>query len=65
MDGLSREYTDESLESVIAEESLKKENETDSTAYMPYLWIGGAILLVAATVITFAMLSRRKDGKDE
>lgn len=65
MDGLSREYTDESLESVIAEERLKKQNETGSASYMPYLWIGGAILLVAATVITFAMLSRRKDGKDE
>ncbi|MBQ8551501.1 MAG: hypothetical protein IJ428_01670 [Clostridia bacterium] len=63
--GLSREYNDESLESVIAEERLKKRTPDEDSGYSAYIWVGGAVLVVAATIIIVALLSRKKGDARE
>jgi len=63
INGLSREYNNESLESVIAEERLKKRSETEDDGYGAYLWIGGAVITAVATVIVVILLSKRTPAK--
>jgi len=63
--GLSREYNDESLESVIADERIKKQTEGDRSGISPFLWIGAAAIVGVATVITVALLSRGKEKKSD
>ncbi len=65
INGLSREYNDESLESVIADARYKKRTHGTSNPYSATLWVGGAILIGVATVITVALLSRRKERDDD
>ncbi len=62
INGLSREYNDESLESVIAEERLKKQSQTEEKlgTYTPYLWLAGMALVAIATVAVVIVLSRRR-----
>ncbi len=62
INGLSREYNDESLESVIADARLKNRRTSDGNTYSAMLWVGGAILIGVATVITVGLLSRRKEN---
>lgn len=63
--GLSRDYNDESLESVIAEERLKKRTPDEEMSNTAYLWMGGAAFIALATVITVALLSRKRgDGHE-
>ena len=45
IDGLSRDYNDESLESVISEERAKKRAPESEDAYRAYLWIGGGVIV--------------------
>ncbi len=63
--GLSHEYNDESLESVIAEERLKKRAPDEEMSYATYIWIGGAAIIAVATVVAVALLSRKKGGEHE
>ena len=65
IDGLSREYNDESLESVIAESRLKKSSPDQADSYGAYLPIAIGVLIAAATVIAVMLLSRRKGTNRE
>lgn len=58
--GLSEEYNNESLESVVLEERLKKRNPDGANDYGPYMWLGGGLLIAVATGAAVAMLSRKK-----
>lgn len=61
MIGLSKDYNDESLESVIADERAKKRTPDIEDGYRNYFWIGGGVIIACATVLTVMLLSRRKD----
>ena len=65
INGLSRDYNDESLESVIAEERAKKRIPDGDDGYRNYIWIGGGVIVGAATVMTVMLLSRKKEEDDE
>ena len=65
IDGLSTEYNDESLESVIADERIRRRSENPSQNYGKYIWIGGGILVVVATVLTVVLLSRKKEQSSD
>ena len=65
IDGLSRDYNDESLESVISEERAKKRAPESEDAYRAYLWIGGGVIVGVATALTIILLSRKKEDSDE
>ncbi len=58
--GLSEEYNDESLESVVQEERLKKRDPDRGMDYSPYLWLGGGLLVTVGTCAAVVLLSRRK-----
>lgn len=57
--GLSEEYNNESLESVVLEERLKKRSP-DGKDYSPYMWLGGGLIIAVATGVAVALLSRKK-----
>lgn len=65
INGLSRDYNDESLESVIADERMKKRTPEIEDSYRNYIWIAGGVIVGAATVLTVMLLSRRKEDEDE
>lgn len=58
--GYSKDYNDDSLESVLTEERLKKQSKGDTHKYDKYVWISGAVLVAVSTVIAVAVLSRKK-----
>lgn len=58
--GLSGEYNDESLESVVLEERLKKRDPDGGLDYSPYMWLGGGLLVAVATCAAVALLGRKK-----
>lgn len=65
IEGLSREYNDESLESVVADARAKRRSAVEGTSvYGKYFWIAGGILIGVATVLTVVLLSRKKDEQD-
>ncbi len=63
--GLSTEYNDESLESVIADERAKKRQTGASGSYVNYVWIAGGVLVAVATAITVVLLSRKREEDDD
>ncbi len=65
INGLSRDYNDESLESVIADERMKKRTPELEDSYRSYIWVGGGVIVGAATVLTVMLLSRKKEENDE
>ncbi len=58
--GLSRDYNDESLESVIADERARKRSPDEGVSYRVYIWIGAAVIVAVASILTFLLLSRKK-----
>ncbi|MCI8388738.1 MAG: hypothetical protein HFE63_09760 [Clostridiales bacterium] len=60
INGLSREYNDESLESVIADERAKKRSPNPTETYGIYIWFGAGILVAVATILVVVLLSRKK-----
>ena len=58
--GLSRDYNDESLESVIADERARKRAPDQGSSYRVYIWIGAAVIVAVASILTFLLLSRKK-----
>ena len=65
LDGLSREYNDESLESLVEESREKRQASAPKDDYTKFLWVGGGIVVAAATVIVIALLSRKREEIDE
>lgn len=65
INGLSRDYNNESLESVIADERAKKRAVEVSDGYGNYLWIGGGVIVACATVLTIMLLSRKKEEDED
>ena len=65
LEGLSREYNDESLESVVESARLKKSSPDTVTDYSKFMWVGGGVIVVVATVLAVALLSRRREDTDE
>ncbi len=65
LDGLSREYNDESLENLIEEARAKRQSPDSESDYTKFLWIGGGIVVGALTVIVIVLLSRKKEDSDE
>ncbi len=57
--GLSKEYNDESLEMLIAEERARKRSPEKEQPYQMAFWFGAALLIVAATILTVILLSRK------
>ncbi|MBQ8510406.1 MAG: hypothetical protein IJ493_10925 [Clostridia bacterium] len=60
IEGLSKDYNDESLESVIADERARRRSPQASQEYGAYIWVGGAIIVAVATILTVVLLSRKK-----
>lgn len=58
--GLSFEYNDESLESVIADERARKRAPDSGENYRVYIWISAAVIVAVASILTFVLLSRKK-----
>ncbi len=58
--GLSHDYNDESLESVIADERARKRAPDQGNNYRVYIWIGAAVIVAVASILTFLLLSRKK-----
>ena len=65
LEGLSREYNDESLESVVESARLKKSSPDTVTDYSKFMWVGGGVIVAVATVLAVALLSRRREDTDE
>lgn len=65
LNGLSKDYNDESLESVIIEERTKKRTPDIDDGYRNYIWIGGGVLVGTATILTVMLLSRKREEHDE
>ena len=65
LNGLSKDYNDESLESVIIEERTKKRTPDIDDGYRNYVWIGGGVIVGTATILTVLLLSRKREDGDE
>ena len=65
LNGLSKDYNDESLESVIIEERTKKRTPDIDDGYRNYVWIGGGVIVGTATILTVMLLSRKREDGDE
>lgn len=59
--GYSYDYNDDSLENLVKEERQKKSSSDKNEDYSAYIWMGGVALIAVATVVAFAMLSRKKE----
>lgn len=62
IDGLSTEYDSEELAGRIAEEREKNRSQNGENDYRTYYWIGGAFLIIVATVLILVLLSRRRNA---
>ena len=63
--GYSRDFADESLESVVADARAKRRSPDTVAGYSTYLWMAGGVLVAVATVMTVVLLSKKKDSEDE
>ncbi len=64
IDGLSREYNDESLIQVIEKARLDRDSTVAKIDFGIYLPIGIAVVVVVCTVIALILLSRKKNSKE-
>ncbi len=64
IDGLSREYNDESLMQVVEKARLDRDSVEAKTDFGIYLPIGITVLVVVATVMAVILLSRKKNNKE-
>lgn len=63
IEGLSREYNDESLSEVITRTRLERESSDDGFDFAAYLPIGIGVVVAVGTVIAVMLLGRRKSAK--
>ena len=63
--GYSRDFADESIESVVADARAKRRSPEVAAGYSTYLWMAGGLLVAVATVMTVVLLSKKKDSEDE
>lgn len=65
IDGLSFEYNDESLAEVINKSRLDRLEPDEKSELYTYILIGGAIVVVGATLAALILLSRKKPETDK
>ncbi len=62
--GLSFEYENEELAEKVAESREKRRSPDAVPDYRAYYWVGGALLILVATILALVLLSRRRGSSE-